>query len=605
MKLKQIQFIWCSLALLQLNSVLALREPSNWRSYVRFKREIPCPYAEDPAGAVSSALSSAIAAQHIAVSNITDAVTSWAVAIKDGTPRPLILVLTGSTGTGKSETAHTIARALLVSRVSLEGAASSEATTPEGLVELRGEDYTDPLNITGLQENIRHIIATSLYQCRGHSVVIFDEAQKAAKGALAVLSPLFQGRRSKLRHPDLNTALDASRMVIIIISDIGVPEIEQFINDELTMQVQMQAQNDASTTTSGLPKYDVSMLHKRLSVRMRQRLSNDFSQDSSSSNGLDLGNLAEAIIPFMPFNYTGTQALLSKELENYGNSRSFQSYADHLEWTPALTAYLSLPKFVRYSTEETSGSGSNRCASDLRVLSEQRRSRKIATTSIPVLETVDVLPDGSESVETASDGNSIKASTNLFSGSLVCGEPCEMPRSCLVRHGGRAISWHIDGPVKRVAHMLRRELQKLSGENIGLNSHKRGASATFFSNPVAWFEEKGGDLLESIGNRLSNDEERNNGGGNTNDDDSDKSNNDVDDDDEESRLESGGLVTIRLDVDCGSENLLDGTCSLRGVAIKVERCIDRAPEWNLEDSSENSPENSNREVCTLLYKGPV
>jgi len=588
--------------------LLALREPSNWRSYVRFKREIPCPYAEDPAGAVSSALSSAIAAQHIAVSNITDAVTSWAVAIKDGTPRPLILVLTGSTGTGKSETAHTIAKALLVSRVSLEGAASSEATTPEGLVELRGEDYTDPLNITGLQENIRNTIATSLYQCRGHSVVIFDEAQKAAKGALAVLSPLFQGRRSKLRHPDLNTALDASRMVIIIISDIGVPEIEQFINDELTVQVQMQAQNDASTTARGaIPKYDVGMLHKRLSVRMRQRLSNEFSQDASSSNGLDLGNLAEAIIPFMPFNYTGTQALLSKELENYGNSRGFQSFADHLEWTPALTAYLSLPKFVRYSTEETSGSGSNRCASDLRVLSEQRRSRKIATTSIPVLETADILPDGSgESVETASAGNSIKASSNVFSGSLVCGEPCEMPRSCLVRHGGRAISWHIDGPVKRVAHMLRRELQKLSGKNIGLNSHKRGASATFFSNPVAWFEEKGGDLLESIGSRLSNDEERNNGGGNTNDDDNDKSNNDVDDDDEEeeSSLESGGLVTIRLDVDCGSETLLDGTCSLRGVAIKVERCIDRALEWNPEDSENYSPK-SNREDCTLLYKGPV
>jgi hypothetical protein len=240
-------------------------------------------------------------------------------------------------------------------------------------------------------------------------------------------------------------------------------------------------------------------------------------------------------------------------------------------------------------------------------LSEQRRSRKIATTSIPVLETADILPDGSgESVETASAGNSIKASSNVFSGSLVCGEPCEMPRSCLVRHGGRAISWHIDGPVKRVAHMLRRELQKLSGESIGLNSHKRGASATFFSNPVAWFEEKGGDLLESIGSRLSNDEERNNGGGNTNDDDNDKSNNDVDDDDEEeeSSLESGGLVTIRLDVDCGSETLLDGTCSLRGVAIKVERCIDRALEWNPEDSENYSPK-SNREDCTLLYKGPV
>jgi DNA replication protein DnaC len=586
--------------------VLALREPSEWLSYVRFKRQIPCPYAKDPASSVSNALLSTIAAQHIAVSNITDAVTSWSAAIEDGKPRPLVLVLTGSTGTGKSETAHTIAKALLVSRVSLEGGGggSSDTTTPEGLIELRGEDYTDTSNITNLQENIRDAIATSLYQCRGHSVLIFDEAQKAAKGALSVLSALLQGRHSKLRHPDLNTALDATRMVIIIISDIGVPEIEQFINEELSMQVQSLTSRDSLPISGGVPKYDVGMLHRRLSIRMRQRLTNEFSNDIGSSNGLDLGNLAEAIIPFMPFNYSGTQALLNKELENFANSRGFQLFADHLEWSPELIAYLSLPKFVRYSTEETSsGAGSNRCASDLRILSEQRRSRKVSLTRAPVLEIVDVLPDGSGALQQESsvgsgdlrNEKSDKIPSNTFSSSLICGEPCDMPRSCLVRHGGRAISWHEDGPVKRVAHLLRRELRKLPGEKASLHSQK-GALASFISNPVAWLEDKSEDLWESIRSRKSNDDDESH---------DDNDNDDNNDDNDENIGESGGLITIRLDIDCGSETLLDGTCSLRGVAVKIERCIDQDNEdWN-QNIDDRSRLQTKKEICSLIYRGAL
>jgi len=579
------------LALLIISTTFALRVPSEIRSYIRFARHIPCPYAEDPTSAISSALSSTIVAQQIAISNITDAVNSWAVAMQDGKPRPLVLVLTGSTGTGKSETANVIANALLVSRISLEGGgSSSESMIPEGLIELRGEDYTDTFNITALQENIREAIATSLYQCRGHSVLIFDEAQKAAKGALSVLSPLLQGRRSKLRHPDLNVPLDATRMVIIIISDIGVPEIEQFITDELAYQVELQPTKNDITSVSNIPKYDVGMLHTRLSIRMRQRLSNEF---SSSSNGLDLGSLAEAIIPFMPFNHSGTQDLLSKELENYGNSRGFQLFADRLEWTPALTSYLSLPKFVRYSTDESSGTGSNRCASDLKTLSELRRSRK---TDSKLSTSADILSDGTNELANINEPfqtrESKKQSSKVFSSSLVCGEPCEMPRSCLVRHGGRAISGHDDGPVKRVSKMLRRELQKLPGGKKK-NRKESETSFSFLSNSISWLGKKGGDIMEVIGSHKETNNDENN--------DDDETNNEEGDDDDDDDDNDGGLVTIRLDVDCGTENLLDGTCSLRGVTIKVERCIETIFEWNEESAFKSSP----KKECTIIFKGGI
>jgi hypothetical protein len=576
-----------------ISTTFALRVPSELRSYIRFARHIPCPYVEDPTSAISSALSSSIVAQQIAISNITDAVNSWAVAMQDGEPRPLVLVLTGSTGTGKSETANVIANALLVSRISLEGgSSSSESMTPEGLIELRGEDYTNTFNITALQENIREAIATSLYQCRGHSVLIFDEAQKAAKGALAVLSPLLQGRRSKLRHPDLNVPLDATRMVIIIISDIGVPEIEQFIHDELAYQVELQPTKNDISSVSNVPKYDVGMLHKRLSIRMRQRLSYEF---SSSSNGLDLGSLAEAIIPFMPFNHSGTQDLLSKELENYGNSRGFQLFADRLEWTLALTAYLSLPKFVRYSTDESSGTGSNRCASDLKTLSELRRSRKKDSKIASLSASADIISDGSNELDNKNEPvqtiESKKESSKVFSGSLVCGEPCEMPRSCLVRHGGRAISGHDDGPVKRIAKMLRRELQKLPGgkkKNRQLSESEN--SFSFLSNPISWIGKKGGDIMEVIGSHKETNNEE--------DDDDYETNNEEGDDNDDN---DDGLVTIRLDVDCGTENLLDGTCSLRGVTIKVERCIETILEWKESDLNKSSP----KKECSIIFKGGI
>ena len=110
----------------------SLPAPASFGSWLRFQRHIACEYAKDKAGAAAAKLE-AIVAQHAAVAGVVEAVAAWEGEIVDETPRPLVLVLTGPTGTGKSETAHLLAEALLV-------APRSELVL-EGFLELRGEDF--------------------------------------------------------------------------------------------------------------------------------------------------------------------------------------------------------------------------------------------------------------------------------------------------------------------------------------------------------------------------------------------------------------------------------------------------------------------------------
>jgi DNA polymerase III delta prime subunit len=509
---------------------------------MRWVRSSPCPYAHDKPAAVAAELRASIAAQVPALTNISDAVAAWAAALDDGAPRPLVLLLTGPTGVGKTETAQAIARALLVSRVPLEGAGAGEAVAlrPEGLVLLHGEEFMDASNITRLQEAVREQVAAALFDCRGHAVLVFDEVQKAARGTLAALAPLLQGRRAQLRLAGHDQPVDASRMAVVLISDVGVPEIERFIQDELRLKGH---------------KEDATLLQRRLTVKMRERLSAEF---ASPKHELNLGAFADTIVAFLPFNQTGARALLEKELRAMAQLPSMLSLADHIEWTPDVTAWFSLPRFLRYSTEEAAGhkdGGGNQCARDLKSLAEQRRAEAAARRAEAgdggESATLGVGADGETTRRRAGEpagDSAIGDSDAAVSGGRgvdgsgaaarlsVCGEPCEMPRSCFLVHGGRGIIWHDEGPYVRLQRMLRKELERFP----------RGAD----------------DL----------------------DDDTDF---DLDIAGEDS---AAGRVTVRLGIDCGPPKLLDGTCQLRGVRLRAERCVGSA---------------GGEEDCEEIYRGAL
>ena len=514
------------LLLLGLLSLLAPRAAAlplpPWRSLWRFTRQVPCAYAADKAAAVAERLG-AIEAQHVAVANLTEAVASWQDALVDGAPQPLVLVLTGPTGVGKSETAYRVAEALLVSRVNVR--------MPEGQLVLEGEDYVDADNVTGLRARLKTELATVLHHCHGQAVVIFDEAQKAAHGVLGVLSPLLQGRRSRLSHPDLPQPLDARRLVLIIIADVGNAEVEAFLDEELSLQARAAAAGGARASSANL--------QHRLTARMRARLSAEF-----AAAGIDLGALADNVITFMPFNQTGVRSLINRLLlAEVAPNALAGGFATRLEWSSEVLTLLS----IRAQYAQTP-----RCRADVVALLARHKGANTAAA------TTGVLADGSSAPVAAEDSGEDEEAGEELS---ICGVPCAMPRSCFVRHGARSIKDHGGGPIQKLKKILRDA--KARFKRRGAEAGEAEAEAEEEEEEEEEGEEEGGEEGGGAGGQ--------DGGGGSS--------------------VFGSLfgaaaprarrsrapreVVLKLSVACAPE-MLDRTCSKNnigvGVKLQVERC---------------------------------
>jgi len=122
---------------------------------------------------------------HYCNSLILNAVAGWEFQKRSGVSEPLVLAFTGSTGVGKTETAYRLAESVLT-RHSRVG--SSRRFLPQGLLVLRGEDYsiTSEYAKIGVGEVHRHIrqqLFEQLRRCNGeNTIVIFDEIQKVIPG---------------------------------------------------------------------------------------------------------------------------------------------------------------------------------------------------------------------------------------------------------------------------------------------------------------------------------------------------------------------------------------------------------------------------------------
>ena len=403
-------------------------------SRVRSGLGVPCEFASSRAEAVSAALASRLVAQEAAVANITRAFLEWEVKAKDNIFEPLVIVLTGSTGVGKTEAAYGIADALLTGRESMSGSGRSGRTRPEGLLDFVGHELADE----GSAARVRSAIAQVLQECHGHVVIFIDEAQAAAAEAIAALRPLLDGSSARFKVPGTSLSLDASRVVLIIVADVGVSDIEAYYKE---------ARASGSATTTGLKR--------GLDQRLRRTLSSEF-----SDRGLDLGKLAEHIIPFAPFNASGVRRLISTEVRRLRTKNSdLRKAVDSIKVTLAARTFLSLPSsFIDYDLDSSvkgaaeggadgDGASSRSCRDDIINLRAARMAQHAERAN------ANVDADGDTHFTFSEDA--VNEMSDDKSAHLVCGELCEMPPLCMTRNGARSIIVHDQSPVKRLARTLR------------------------------------------------------------------------------------------------------------------------------------------------------
>ncbi|RHY31655.1 hypothetical protein DYB32_003295 [Aphanomyces invadans] len=177
-------------------SLAAVSTGWEWLGYVSGFGE-QCSFVNQPSSAVRKHLTTHLKAQDHAIHAIVAAIEAWEFsyarqhstlsscqALRRRTNAkdhaPLVLAITGPTGTGKTETSHLLAEALFKWTKRL--------------------DHSDKLG--GLMM-ARIRLTEHLYRCSGKALVVFDEVQK---------------RR-----------VDTSNVIFVLISDIGVAKMEQLL----------------------------------------------------------------------------------------------------------------------------------------------------------------------------------------------------------------------------------------------------------------------------------------------------------------------------------------------------------------------------------------
>lgn len=291
--------------------------------------------------AVRTALEGTLAAQDDAVEDIVSRVRVWHHNVASGRAEPLILVFTGSTGVGKTMSAEVIARAISTSdRAGVRG----DAVLPEALTYITGSDLVHQGDLSTLRAGLRGRIAQALYECNGQAIVVLDEGQFVAKGVLDVLSPFLRNEASRMEYAQPASAggqviaLDASRVIFILVSDIGQREVEAF------MAAAAGKSGGGAASPGGRPS---RAARQRLLKEMRWAISN-----RTLDAGVDMGAHAHAVIPFLPLTQTAVREVLEKRLlawqprSEYWHSVSWRNHAD-------LAELMSDRAYTKYSYKQS------------------------------------------------------------------------------------------------------------------------------------------------------------------------------------------------------------------------------------------------------------
>ncbi|KAA0164507.1 hypothetical protein FNF28_03848 [Cafeteria roenbergensis] len=154
-----------------------------------------CPWRKDAGQELHRLLNNRIGGQIGAVEQLVDAVERWTVSVQSagsgGRPAggPMVLFLSGVTGSGKTTAAGLVARSLLEASVPPQH--RSDPLVPEGLLQLNGEVFTEAGG--GTPESLRQQVAALSARCSGRGVVVFDEFQKADPAAVSAVLELING----------------------------------------------------------------------------------------------------------------------------------------------------------------------------------------------------------------------------------------------------------------------------------------------------------------------------------------------------------------------------------------------------------------------------
>ncbi|CEG50156.1 26s protease regulatory subunit 6a [Plasmopara halstedii] len=284
-------------AVCDVSKIFALQIPWNeyWETVMYHTGlSYQCTFVDKPSQVVRQHLQENLKGQERAVEAVVGAIEAWEFSQSSTKDRaPLVLAITGPTGTGKTEMSNLIAEALFKRKKKLP---NSERRVPTGLLMFRGEDFSDNFTnpITEYHTQIKTRLAEHLIHCSGKAVVVIDEVQKVIPHTLDVfMEAVSESSQLSYYKHGVTKNIDTANVIFVLVSDIGVGEMEQ-------VMIQYDTRDEIPTV--------------QLERVVKSALDNQWKR-------LDFGKMIDQVIPFLPFEHQHIVEIIALKLrqldENY------------------------------------------------------------------------------------------------------------------------------------------------------------------------------------------------------------------------------------------------------------------------------------------------
>lgn len=250
----------------------------HWLGYVSGIGQ-QCSFVQHPSSQIESVLRENVKGQNLAIDAIKSIFEAWEFSTKS----PIVLAITGSTGTGKTETANLLAKAIFEY--------SKAREPPSGLLVFRGEDFSDNYTnpISEYHEQIKSRLVQHLTKCSGNAIVVFDEVQKVIPDTLTVMMEAMSKSNPRLTYykNGIVKQMDTSNVVFVLISDIGSEKMQRVLFDY----------DDRSL----IPKME-------LMSSVKDALDEQWSR-------LNFGKMIDQVIPYLPLEEYHIADIIQSKLE--------------------------------------------------------------------------------------------------------------------------------------------------------------------------------------------------------------------------------------------------------------------------------------------------